>query len=116
MGERDDPQFGRRVQSARAVRLMDILGLSEDELCRALDVDPLALLSGQLDHRAELPILLDLLDEAAERAGPAVLKRWVRAAGPSGRPVDALVRRDFGAFETALDELAERGFVLRGGG
>ena len=116
MGERDDPQLGRRAQTGRAARLMELLGLSEDELCRVLDVEPLALLSGQLDHRGELPILLDLLDEASERAGAAVLRRWVRAAGPSGRPIDALTRRDFGAFETALGELADRGFVLRGGG
>lgn len=116
MGERDDPLLGRRAQTGRAARLMELLGLSEDELCRMLDVDPLSLLSGQLDHRSELPILLDLLDEAAERAGPAVLRRWVRAAGPSGRPIDALLNRDFGAFEDALGELAERGFVLRGGG
>ena len=103
-------------QTSRAARLMELLGLSEDELCRVLDVDPLTLLSGQLEHRGELPILLDLLDEASERAGPGVLRRWVRAAGPSGRPIDALLRRDFGAFEDALGKLAERGFVLRGGG
>jgi hypothetical protein len=116
MGERDDPQLGRRAQTGRAARLMDLLGLSEDELCRMLDVDPLTLLSGQLEHRGELPILLALLDEAAEMAGPAVLRRWVRASGPSGRPIDALMRRDFGAFEDALAELADRGFVLRSGG
>jgi len=98
-----------------AAQLMELLGLSEDELCRVLDVDPLTLLSGQLDHRGELPILLDLLDEASERAGPAVLARWVRASGPAGRPIDALLARDFGSFEDALAELAERGFVLRGG-
>src|ERR1700745_339090 len=109
MGERDDPQLGRRAQTGRAVRLMELLGLSEDELCRALDVDPLTLLSGQLDHRPELPILLDLLYESSERAGPAVLSRWVRAPGPSDRPVDALLRRDFAAFEDALGQLAERG-------
>lgn len=95
---------------------MDLLGLSEDELCTTLAVDPLTLLSGQLDHRGELPILLDLLAEAEERAGPAVLRRWVRAAGPAGRPLDALLQRDFPAFEDALATLAERGFVLRGGG
>jgi hypothetical protein len=94
---------------------MDLLGLTEDELCEVLGVDPLTLLSGQLNHRGELPILLDLLEEPAERAGPAVLKRWVRASGPVGRPIDALLARDFGAFEDAITALAERGFVLRRG-
>ncbi len=104
------------MTAAGAVRLMDLLGLTEDELCRTLDVDPLTLLSGQLDHRPELPILLDLLDEAGERAGPEVMRRWVRAQGPHERPVDQLLARDFAAFESALAELARRGFVLRGGG
>jgi hypothetical protein len=45
-----------------------------------------------------------------------VLRRWVRADGPAGRPLDHLLKRDFGAFENALATLAERGFVLRGGG
>jgi hypothetical protein len=95
---------------------MDLLGLSEDELCTTLAADPLELLSGQLDHRPELAILLDLLAEAEERAGAAVLRRWVRASGPAGRPLDALLQRDFGAFEDQLAALAQRGFVLRGGG
>jgi hypothetical protein len=116
MGERDDPQLGRRAQSGRAARLMELLGLTEEEICQVLDVDPLTLLSGQLDHRGELPILLGLLDGASEEAGPAVLRRWVRIAGPSGRPIDALLSRDFGAFENSLGELAERGFVVKGGG
>lgn len=115
-GERDDPQLGGQVQSERAAELMNVLGLSESELCRVLDVDALTLLSGQLDHRAELPILLDLIAEARERAGVAVLRRWVRATGPAGRPLDALLRRDFAAFEDATTELAARGFVLRRGG
>lgn len=100
----------------RAAHLMELLGLSEDELCTTLGVDPLTLLSGQLDHRPELGILLDLLAEAEERAGAAVLRRWVRATGPAGRPLDALLTRDFPAFEDALGALAQRGFVLRGGG
>jgi hypothetical protein len=101
---------------AQAAQLMDLLGLNEDELCQILDVDPLSLLSGQLEHAAQLPILLDLLSEPAAQSGPGVLRRWVRAAGPSGRPIDALLARDFVRFEDAVDGLSRRGFVLRGGG
>jgi len=81
-----------------------------------LDEDPLTVLTGELDHKPELPILLELLAEAEERAGAPVLRRWVRAQGPSGRPLDRLLARDFGAFEDALATLADRGFVLRSGG
>jgi hypothetical protein len=108
-----DEPAERQLQSARALRLMDLLGLSEDELCTILAVDPLTLLSGQIEHRAELGILLALLAEPAEQAGPALLARWVRAQGPAGRPIDALLRRDFPAFEDAVAALQERGFVLR---
>jgi hypothetical protein len=80
-----------------------------------LDEDPLSVLAGELDHKPELPILLDLLGEAEERAGAPVLRRWVRAPGPAGRPLDHLLARDFAAFERALATLAERGFVLRSG-
>ena len=87
--------------------------MSDDELLAVLDEDPLAVITGELDHRPELPILLDLLAEAEERAGAAVLRRWVRANGPQGRPLDHLLARDFGAFENALDDLDERGFIIR---
>jgi hypothetical protein len=105
----------RQIQSARAARLMDLLGLTEDELCQILAVDPLTLLSGQIEHRTELGILLTLLDEAAATAPPALLARWVRSRGPAGRPLDALLARDFAAFEDAVGELAHRGLVLRSG-
>jgi hypothetical protein len=101
------------VAAADAKRLMDLLGLSDEELCQALDADPLTLLSGQLDHRPELPILLDLLAEAEEHAGAPVLRRWVRTTGPTGRPIDHLLARDFAAFENDLATLAQRGFILR---
>jgi hypothetical protein len=100
---------------AQAAELMALLGLTEDELCQILDVDPLTLLSGQLEHRPELPILMTLIREAYQQAGGSVLQRWVRARGPAGRPLDALMVRDFAAFEDALAELSARGFVLRGG-
>ena len=105
-----------RISSSRAQRLQDLLGLTDEELIRTLDASALELLSGELDHRPELPILLDLLADAEERAGEALLRRWVRATGPDGRPLELLLARDFGAFENALATLAERGFVLRGGG
>lgn len=95
---------------------MALLGLSEDELCQILGADPLTLLSGQLEHRPELPILTTLIQEAYHQAGGSLLQRWVRANGPAGRPLDALLRRDFSAFEDALAGFSERGFVLRGGG
>lgn len=93
---------------------METLGLTEDELCRILDVDPLTLISGQLDHAHQLPILLDLLAESKEQVGGPALKRWVRTEGPAGTPVEALLKRDFAAFEHALGELERRGFVVKG--
>ena len=101
--------------TGRAAALMDMLGLSEEELCQVLDVDPLSLLSGQVESSGQLPILWDLCREAAERTRPGVLARWVRVSGPRGRPIDALLKRDFASFEDALGELAERGFVIRAG-
>jgi hypothetical protein len=92
---------------------MELLGLTDDELCATLDTDALTLLSGQAEHLAQLRILLDLLADARERASQATLRSWVRAAGPSGRPIDALTGRDFAAFEDALEQLSARGFVLR---
>jgi hypothetical protein len=77
-----------------------------------LDADPLAVVSGDLEHKPELPILLDLLAEAEESSGAAALRRWARTAGPAGRPIELLLTRDFAAFEQALATLAERGFVI----
>jgi hypothetical protein len=95
-----------------AARLQHLLGLSDDELLQILQAGPLEVVSGEVDHMPELSILLALLAEAEERAGAAVLRRWVRASGPAGRPLDLLLRRDFAAFEDALATLAERGFVV----
>jgi hypothetical protein len=95
-----------------AARLQELLGLSDEELLTVLDADPLEVVGGDLDHKPELPILLDLLADHDESA----LRRWLRTEGPAGRPIDPLLARDFPAFETALATLAERGFVIRGPG
>jgi hypothetical protein len=104
------------MTSTAAALLMDRLGLSEDELCQALDVDPLTIIAGDLEHKPQLPILLALTEEAAARVADGVLPRWMRSTGPSGRPLDHLLARDYAAFEDDLQGLADRGFVLRAGG
>jgi hypothetical protein len=97
-----------------AVALMERLGLSDDELCAVLAVDPLAVIANELDHRPELAILLALSTEAAEHVGARALRSWLRRRGPNGIPFDHLSARDFAAFEDDLAILAERGYVLRG--
>ena len=92
-----------------AHRLQELLGLSDEELLAILDADPLEVVGGDLDHKPELPILLDLLAEHDESG----LKRWVRAEGPDGRPIELLTRRDFAAFENALVTFRDRGFIIR---
>ncbi len=94
---------------------MQRLGLSDDELCEILAVDPISVITGELDHRPELAILLDLTADAKEQVGADLLRRWLRRRGPAGTPIEHLRARDFAAFEDALDALAKRGFVLGGG-
>lgn len=89
---------------SRAAALMDRLGLTDDELCGVLETDPLSIITGDLDHRPEVQILLDLTDGIDE----PVLRRWVRTG-----PLDLLLRRDFPAFEDAVDDLRRRGLVIR---
>lgn len=95
---------------------MERLGLTDEELCTVLAVDPLSLIAADLDHRPELAILLDLTAQAEEAVGGGLLRRWLRTSGPTGRPVDHLLARDFGAFEDDLAGLEKRGYVIRGGG
>ena len=97
-----------------AADLMLRLGLSDDELCEILAVDPISVLTGELAHRPELAILLDLTDEAAARVGDGVLRSWLRRRGPGGVPFEHLRARDFAAFENDLELLERRGFVLGG--
>ena len=97
-----------------AVDLMQRLGLSDDELCEILAVDPISVLTNELAHRPELAILLDLTDEAAARVGDGVLRSWLRRRGPAGIPFEHLRARDFAAFEDDLELLERRGFVLGG--
>ena len=100
--------------AADAALLMERLGLEEAELCTILDADPIEILSGALDHRPELGILLTMTAEVETKVAAGVLPRWLRTSGPGGRPVDLLLARDFEGFETALETLTRRGFVIGG--
>jgi len=92
---------------------MTRLGLSDEELMTLLDADPLSVITDDLAHRPEIGILLDLTEEAEEKAGAQTLRLWLRSGAEP--PLKLLLRRDFAAFEDELARLAERGFVLRGG-
>jgi hypothetical protein len=97
----------------RAAALQRRLALTDDELLAVLDEDALTVITDDLDHRPEVPLLLQLTAGPAERMGEERFTRWVRASGPKGRPLDHLLNRDFAAFEDALDDLDERGFIIR---
>ena len=99
---------------AQVARLQELLGLSDEEVLEVLDTDALAVLTGEADTLPQVPVLLALASEAEEQMGGPVLRRWVRAAGPSGRPLDLLLARDYARFEDALGVLAERGFTIGG--
>jgi hypothetical protein len=100
------------VASGAAATFAERLGLSDDELCSVLDADPLQLIAGELDHRPELAILLDLTADAHEAVGDTVLRRWLRTSGPLGKPIEALLARDFFQFEEMLGQLSREGFVI----
>jgi hypothetical protein len=97
----------------RAAALQRRLGLSDDELLAVLDEDALTVITDDLDHRPEVPLLLQLTAGPSERLGEERFMKWIRANGPKGRPLDHLLARDFGAFEDAIDDLDERGFIIR---
>jgi len=101
------------VSASASARLQHLLGLDDEELMLILGSTPLDLISGEEEEREDLRVLMALLNDAEEQAGAATLRRWVRAGPLTHRPVDLLARHDFAAFETALGDLAERGFVLR---
>ena len=92
-----------------AAVLAERFGLADEELLTVLDADPLSVVAGDLEHRPEIPILLALTEDI----DVAVLRRWLRSQGPSARPLDLLLRRDFTAFEDAVEDLRRRGMVLR---
>ncbi|HEX4735913.1 MAG TPA: hypothetical protein VH247_16000, partial [Thermoleophilaceae bacterium] len=53
----------------RAAALQRRLGLSDDELLAVLDEDALTVITDDLDHRPEVPLLLALTAGPAERLG-----------------------------------------------
>jgi hypothetical protein len=102
------------MSTTAAQLLAERLGLTDDEVLQVLDADPLSVIGGgDLEHKPQLALLLTLTADPAEQVGQPTLHRWMRTAGPSGRPVELLTARRFGDFEDALATLAERGLIIR---
>lgn len=96
-----------------AERLQARLGLADDELCDILGLSPVQLLAGEADLLPQTAVLDELLRSTVEQVSEQGMHGWVRASGPSGRPLDHLLAQDYGAFEDALETLLDRGFVVR---
>jgi len=64
-------------------------------------------ITGEEDERPDIKLLVELLPSD----NPA-LQRWVRTQTPHGVPLELLRRHDFAAFEDALADLGERGFIV----
>ncbi|WP_026911318.1 hypothetical protein [Patulibacter minatonensis] len=101
------------MPTTAAQLLAERLGLTDDEILRVLDADPLSVIVGELEHKPQLALLLTLTAEPAEQVGLPTLHRWMRTSGPAGRPVELLTARRFGEFEDALATLRDRGLVIR---
>jgi hypothetical protein len=101
------------MSASASARLQHLLGLTDEEILVILGSSPLDLISGQEDEREDLRVLMALLNDAEEQAGAATLRRWVRSGPLTQRPIDLLARHDWAAFETALEDLIDRGFTLR---
>ena len=78
-----------------------------------LGLSPVQLLSGEGDLLPQTAVLDELLRAAGEQVSAEGIRRWLRASGPAGTPLEHLLAQDYGAFETALDTLLSRGFVVR---
>ena len=101
------------MSASASARLQHLLGLTDEEIMVILGASPLDLISGQEDEREDLRVLMALLNDAEEQAGASTLRRWVRSGPFMERPIDLLARHDWAAFETALEDLIDRGFILR---
>ncbi|MGA2469412.1 MAG: hypothetical protein ABSG64_01820 [Solirubrobacteraceae bacterium] len=100
--------------SAPLAELASRLQLSDDEALAIFQLDPLAAIAGDYEHRPEVEILDALTLDAAERVGPLALRRWLRSSANTPRPLALLEHGQFDAFEQALEQwLRDSGIDLR---
>ena len=104
------------MTAGAAERVQAQLGLADDELCDVLGLTPVQLLAGEADLLPQTSVLDELLRATRDLVHEDALRRWLRASGPAGRPLDHLIAHDYGAFELALETLQSRGFVVRKAG
>ena len=112
--EREDADEVVPMVPGATERVQSALGLDDAELCDALGLSPVQLLAGEGDTLPHTAVLDALLRDATEAVRGDALRRWVHQSGADGRsPLGLLAAREYGAFEDALSELRERGFVVR---
>jgi hypothetical protein len=96
----------------RLAQLASRLGLSDDEALAIFQIDALAAIGGEYEHRPEIEILDSMTEEAAELVGAGSLTRWVRSSSTTPTPLELLEHQDFLAFEDALERwLRDSGVV-----
>jgi hypothetical protein len=96
----------------RLAALATRLGLSDDEALAIFQIDALAAIGGEYEHRPEIEILDSMTEEAAELVGAGPLTRWIRLSATRPTPLELLEQRDFLAFEDALERwLRDSGVV-----
>jgi hypothetical protein len=90
-------------RSSRLAALAARLDLSEDGVLAIFQIDALDAIGGDYEHLPEIEVLDGLTAEAAELVGEGPLRRWVHSTATQPTPLELLERRDFLAFEDALD-------------
>lgn len=94
---------GRSGRPSRLATLASRLDLSEDAVLAIFQLDALAAIGGDFEHRPEVDVLDSMTEEAAELVGDGPLARWVHSTTTQPTPLELLDRQDFIGFEDALD-------------
>ncbi len=100
------------AQGSRLASIAARLDLTDDAVLAIFQLDALKAIGGDREHLPELEVLDGLTAQAAQLAGERPLARWVHSTDTQPTPLSLLERRDFLAFEDALDRWLRDSGVL----